>query len=218
MTKCKVLIVDDHPIVVQGIHQLIQNDATLEVCGEASDAETALSMANAKQPDVAVVDITLKKSNGLDFIKRAKQDHPHMKFLVLSMHDESVYAERALRAGASGYIMKHQAMKSILDGIHRILDGEIYISEPIAQQILQKSSWSTMAAPVDPVSRLSDREVEVFQLYGKGMKTRAIAEELNISIKTVESHREHIMQKLNFSNSAEMLRFAVEFVLKTNGG
>ena len=213
MKPAKVLIVDDHPIVREGVKRLILQDETLTVCGEAEDVGSALDMLQTAKPDVAVVDITLKKGSGLDFIKTAKNIDPSLKILVLSIHDESVYAERSLRAGAMGYLMKHEAMTNILEGIHQVLEGEIYLGRRTAKRLLHKFFAGPANAESDIATRLSDRELEVFELYGQGRKTREIAEQLQISIKTVESHRQHILKKLNLQNSTELIRVAVEFVL-----
>ncbi|MEW6237294.1 MAG: response regulator transcription factor [Candidatus Omnitrophota bacterium] len=213
MKPAKVLIVDDHPIVREGLKQLIQQDEALEVCGEAEDCVAALELIQSTRPDVAVIDLSLKKSSGMDLLKSAKKMAPEMKILVLSMYNESVYAERVLRAGANGYLMKHQAMTNILDGIHRIMNREICVSENIAKKILHEFAQQP-SSPSDNVSEiLSDRELEVFALYGQGLKTRDIADRLIVSVKTIESHREHIIQKLHLKNSAELVCKAVEFVL-----
>jgi DNA-binding NarL/FixJ family response regulator len=211
------MIVDDHPIVREGIKLLLQQDPTLEFCGEAEDYADAVDQLERQQPDIAIVDITLKQSSGLDFIKTARTLRPGLKILVLSIYDESLYAERVLRAGAHGYLMKHQAMINILEGIHRVLDGELCISEHVTRRLLARIVNDT--PPVDdPTDCLSDRELEVFRLYGQGRSTREIATHLQLSVKTIESHREHILQKLNLKNSAEMVRRAVEFVLRRENG
>ncbi len=216
MKKKQVLIVDDHPIVREGLKQVLLQDDSLIVCNEAEDMQSALECVEIDQPDIAIVDLTLKKSSGLDLVKELSSRWPQLKTLVLSIHDESIYAERALRAGANGYIMKQQAMINILDAVHHVLDGELYVSDAVSKRLLHNIKGGNSASEDYGVSLLSNRELQVFQLYGQGKKTRAIADELNISVKTVESHREHIMEKLNLSDSMEMIRRAVEFMVTEN--
>jgi DNA-binding NarL/FixJ family response regulator len=216
MKKKQVLIVDDHPIVREGLKQVLLQDDSLAVCDEAEDMQSAIECVEIHQPDIAIVDLTLKKSSGLDLVKELSSRWPKLKTLVLSIHDESIYAERALRAGANGYIMKQQAMINILDAVHNVLDGELYVSDAVSKRLLHNIKGGNSSTEDYGVSLLSNRELQVFQLYGQGKKTRAIADELNISVKTVESHREHIMEKLNLSDSMEMIRMAVEFMVKEN--
>jgi len=216
MKKKQVLIVDDHPIVREGLKQVLLQDDSLLVCDEAEDMQSAIECVEIHQPDIAIVDLTLKKSSGLDLVKEFSSRWPKLKTLVLSIHDESIYAERALRAGANGYIMKQQAMINILDAVHNVLDGELYVSDAVSKRLLHNIKGGNFSTEDYGVSLLSNRELQVFQLYGQGKKTRAIADELNISVKTVESHREHIMEKLNLSDSMEMIRMAVEFMVTEN--
>ncbi|MBN2329144.1 MAG: response regulator transcription factor [Candidatus Omnitrophica bacterium] len=214
--KKKVVIVDDHPIVREGLKQVILQDPQLMVCGEAEDLYSALDQIEQEQPDIAIVDITLKKSSGLDLIREISAQWPKIKTLVLSIHDEAIYAERALRAGANGYVMKQQAMINILDAIHHVLHGELYVSQDVSKRLLHLFHKKPSSVENQEISLLSNRELQVFQLYGQGKKTRIIAGELNISAKTVESHREHIMEKLNLSDSSEMIFMAVQFMIKNN--
>jgi DNA-binding NarL/FixJ family response regulator len=192
---------------------LIAQEADLEVCGEAEDAVTAMQSIGALQPDLAVVDITLKDTYGIELIKTLKEREGHIPVLVLSMHDESLYGERAIRAGAKGYLNKQEASKKVVSAIRTILAGEIFVSDKMKADILQKMSGGQRAEGNSPTSTLTDRELEVFQLLGEGLGVRQIAENLFVSVKTVEAHREHIKQKMNFKSSSELLRFAIQFVL-----
>lgn len=214
--KKKVVIVDDHPIVREGLKQVILQDSQLMVCGEAEDVYSALELIEREQPDIAIVDVTLKKSSGLELIREISAQWPKIKTLVLSIHDETIYAERALRAGANGYVMKQQAMINILDAIHNVLNGDLYVSQEVSKRLLNMIQNKPASFENQEISLLSDRELQVFQLYGQGKKTRVIADELNISVKTVESHREHIMNKLNLSDSTEMIVMAVRFMVNNN--
>jgi DNA-binding NarL/FixJ family response regulator len=211
--KKKVLVVDDHPIIRERLAELINQQPDLNVCGEAEDAREALKAVESLQPDVAIVDITLKDTYGIELIKQLKERYPKLPILVLSMHDESLYGERALRAGAKGYLTKQEATKKVVTAIRQILDGGIYVSEKMASTILRKVAGGASAEGGSPVDVLSARELEVFQLLGQGLAVRQIAENLFISVKTVESHREHIKQKMKFKGSSELLRYAIDFTL-----
>lgn len=218
--KIKVLIVDDHPIVRQGIAQLINRESDLEVCYEAGDAEQAIEAickcsgngSNGCATDIAIVDMSLPGLSGIELIKTLRVRYPNLPVLVISMHDESLYAERALRAGAKGYIMKQEATEKVLAAIRQILHGEIYISDKMRSKILQRIIDNRFDAPSSPVSRLSDKELEVLRLIGRGLRTSDIASELHRSVKTVEAHRAHIKDKLNLKNAAELVRFAVQWI------
>jgi DNA-binding NarL/FixJ family response regulator len=214
-TKTKILLVDDHPIVRERLAELIAQEPDLVVCGEAEDHNGALKAADALNPDLAIVDITLKDTYGIELIKQLKERHPHLPILVLSMHDESLYAERSLRAGAKGYLTKQEATKKVVAAIRRVLSGEVYLSERMASTILRKVAGGVSAADAKPTDVLTDRELEVFQLLGQGMAVRQLAEQLFISVKTVEAHREHIKQKLGFKTSGELLRYAIQDVMRT---
>jgi DNA-binding NarL/FixJ family response regulator len=209
-----VLVVDDHPIVRERLAELINEEPDLRVCGEAEDANEALKAVAATGPDVAIVDISLKDTYGIELIKQLKDLHPRLPVLVLSMHDESMYGERALRAGARGYLTKQEATKRVIDAIRRVLAGEIYVSEKLASTLLRKVAGAAPASGGTPLDVLTDREMEVFQLLGEGKTVKQIADNLFVSVKTVEAHRDHIKQKLNFRTSAELLRFAIEFKLQ----
>jgi DNA-binding NarL/FixJ family response regulator len=210
----KVFIVDDHPIVRERVAELINQEADLQVCGEAEDAVQAVKAIGAAVPDIAIVDITLKDTYGIELIKQLKELHPKLPILVLSMHDESLYGERALRAGAKGYLTKQEATKNIIDAIRRILRGEIYVSDKLAGSLVRKVAGGSSEGGGSPVDVLTDRELEVFQLLGQGLTVREVAERLFVSTKTVEAHREHIKQKLNFKTSSELLRFAIQYTLQ----
>ena len=208
--KSRVLVVDDHPIVRERLAELINREPDLLVCGEAEDAIQAMERAAAVSPDIAIVDISLKDTYGIELIKQLKAGYPSLPVLVLSMHDESLYAERALRAGAKGYITKQEATKQILTAIRRVLNGGVYVSEKLADLILQRVSGGPRGTAGSPAERLSDRELEVFQLLGEGMPVKQIAKNLHVSVKTIETHREHIKDKLGFKTSSELLRYAIE--------
>ena len=208
----RVFIVDDHPIIRQGLGQLIDNEKDLSVCGQAEDAYEALKAIVKLEPDLIIVDISLKHSNGLELIKNLRQDNQSMGILVLSMHNESLYAERGLRAGANGYIMKEEAPAKIIGAIRRILNGKIYVSENVSMRMLSKLVNGKAEALSEPIESLTDRELEVFGLIGQGRGTRQIAKELHLSMKTIESYRAHIKDKLNLANAAELVQHAIQWV------
>jgi DNA-binding NarL/FixJ family response regulator len=212
--KVKILLVDDHPIVRERLAELISLESDLSVSGEAEDSNGAIKAARELRPDLAIVDITLKDTYGIELIKHLKEILPKLPVLVLSMHDESLYGERALRAGAKGYLTKQDATKNVIPAIRKILAGEIFVSEKMAATMLQKVACGASPGGGNPTDVLSDRELEVFQLLGQGLPMRRIAENLFVSVKTVEAHREHIKEKMNFKTSAELLRYAVEFTMK----
>jgi len=184
------------------------------VCAEAEDSHQALKAMQTIAPDLAIVDITLKDTYGIELIKQLKERYPKLPILVLSMHDESLYGERALRAGAMGYLTKQQATKKVVTAIRKILSGEIFVSEKMAATILRKVAGGASTEGGTPEDVLSNRELEVFQLLGEGLGVRQIAENLFISVKTVEAHREHIKQKMNFKSSSELLRYAIQHAIK----
>jgi len=211
-SKHGVLIVDDHPVVRQGLALLINQEKDLEVRGYAEDAFQAMQVIKDIQPDVVIVDISLKDTSGMDLIKDMKIQYPNVPILILSMHDESLYAERALRAGAKGYIMKHEATERVITAIRRVLAGEIYVSDSMAAKMVTKLATGITPQSASPVECLSDRELEVFRLIGEGHKTRDVAEKLHLSVKTIETYRAHIKEKLGFKDGNELFRFAVEWV------
>jgi DNA-binding NarL/FixJ family response regulator len=209
--KSRVFVVDDHPIVRQGLALLINRESDLTVCGEAEDAQSAMEAIVAAQPDILVVDISLNGPDGLDLLKSVRARYPGLMVLILSMHDESVYAERALRAGAQGYIMKQEATEKVLVALRRILSHEIYVSERIANRMLQRYIGSPASGRPSSIAELTDRELEVFRLIGEGHSTRRIAEELHISVKTVESYQAHIKEKLLLRSARELVQHAIQW-------
>ncbi len=210
--KRGVLIVDDHPIVRQGLAQLIDQEHDLHVCGQAQDAHEAMQAIRKLSPDLAVVDISLKDTSGIELIKDIKVHHPGLPVLTLSMHDEGIYAERALRAGARGYVMKQEATERVVTAIRRVLSGEMYVSEGVAAKMVSKLVAGPAQTGGSPVDRLSDRELQVFRLIGTGYGTREMAEQLHLSVKTIETYRAHIKEKLGLIDANELLRTAINWV------
>src|SRR5580693_5357064 len=211
VTKKRILVVDDHPIVRQGLALLINRELDMLVCGEAEEAMGTLHVLASARPDVLLVDISLNGPDGLDLLKTIRTTHPTLPVLILSMHDESIYAERALRAGANGYIMKQEATEKVLVAVRRILSGEIYVSDRIANKMLKHYITGSGTIPNFTIADLSDRELEVFRLIGEGHGTRQIAEELHISIKTVESYQAHIKEKLSLRSARELMQRAIQW-------
>lgn len=209
--KSRVFVVDDHPIVRQGLALLINREPDLMVCGEAEDAHTAMQSIATARPDIMVVDISLNGPDGLDLLKDVRTHNVELPVLILSMHDESIYAERALRAGAQGYIMKQEATEKVLVALRRILSCEIYVSERIANRMLQRFIGNRGGTRPSSVADLTDRELEVFRLIGEGHSTRQIAEELHISVKTVESYQAHIKEKLSLRSARELVQHAIQW-------
>ena len=214
--KCKVFLVDDHPIVRQGLALFIEREPDLMVCGEAEDATSALQAIRDATPDFVILDISLNGPDGLELLKTLRVGHPNLPVLILSMHDESVYAERSLRAGANGYIMKQEAADKVITAIRQILGGDVYLSDRLTKRMLQQFVNGSIS-PRDPLAKLSDRELEVFRLIGAGHGTRQIADELHVSTKTVESYQAHIKEKLALRNARELVQHAVEWSLNANG-
>ncbi|MBN2736621.1 MAG: response regulator transcription factor [Spirochaetales bacterium] len=214
--KKRLIIVDDHPIVRQGITRLINYEQELMVCGEAGSAKEAIDLIEDLMPDLVIVDISLKGRSGLELIKDIRMRFADLPVLVVSMHDESLYAERVLRAGAKGFIMKQEPPEKVLDAIRQVLAGKIFVSEKMREKMLQRYVLGNSQRNVSTVERLSDRELEVFRLIGKGKGTRQIAKELDLSIKTVETYREHIKEKLNLENSSKLLQYAIDWVQNEN--
>lgn len=209
--KKTVFVVDDHPIVRQGLTLLINQEADLAVCGEAEEMHSALSAIPAAKPDILIVDISLNGPDGLELLKHIRLTSPRLPVLILSMHDESIYAERALRAGANGYIMKQEATEKVLVAVRRILSGEIYVSDRVANNMLQHYVRGADPTHHSEISELTDRELEVFRLIGEGHGTRQIAEALHLSVKTVESYQAHIKDKLSLRSARELVQHAVEW-------
>jgi DNA-binding NarL/FixJ family response regulator len=209
--KVKIYLVDDHPLVREWLTNLIQQQPDLAVSGESADAPGALREIPATRPDVAIVDISLKQSSGIELIKNLKAVQPDLAIIVLSMHDERLYAERAFRAGARGYIMKSETAKKVITVIRQVLAGKIYMSESLAAAFAERFVDGRLPASGSLVDQLSDRELEVFQLLGKGYETRQVAEQMKVSMKTVQAHCAHIKEKLKLANAAELLREAVRW-------
>ena len=214
MQPHRVLIVDDHPIVREGLRALISQHADLEICGEAESVSEALELVNSSRPDIAVVDISLKDSDGLELIRRLRESDESIKILVSSMHDESLYARRSLRAGALGFVSKENAARQIVDAIRRVLEGRIYLSQEMSEQLLTRMVRQEKEPGGSSVESLSDRELEVFRWIGHGLTTREIADRLHLSIKTVETYRQRIRQKLALRNGAELARRATQWVFE----
>jgi DNA-binding NarL/FixJ family response regulator len=215
--KSKIFLVDDHPIVRQGLALLINREPDLVVCGEADGAPFALQAIPNAVPDLIILDLSLEGPDGLDLLKTIRVKEPILPVLVLSMHDESIYAERSLRAGANGYIMKHEATEKVLVAIRRILQGKVYLSERLTNEMVEQFVHGPGSSKSDPLGTLSDRELEVYRLIGAGRGTRQIADELNVSIKTVESYQAHIKEKLGLRNARELVQHSIEWLLSEKG-
>jgi DNA-binding NarL/FixJ family response regulator len=212
--RARVLIVDDHPTVREGLAMRMGREPDLEVCGEAAEMAEALRLVAETQPDVAVIDISLKGCNGIDLIKRIKHRNDHVGMLVWSMHSESLYAERALRAGARGYVNKDQATDTIIEAIRRVLEGKVYISEAMTERLLHRAiGGGRDGVTRSPLDVLADRELEVFRLVGEGVKTAEIAELLHLSVKTVETYRDRIRQKLDLDDGKKLAHYATQWLL-----
>src|SRR6266480_5515431 len=211
-SRARILLVDDHAVVRYGISQLINRQTDLVVCGEEEDASRAMSAINKLKPDLVIADISLKDSSGLELMRNIKAQYPGVPVLVVSVHEEGIYAEIAFRAGALGYLMKEEALEKILTAIRRVLDGAIYVSDRLAAKMLQQQVRGQKDIHESPVKGLSDREMEVFQLIGRWKKTKDIAQELHLSIKTIEYYREQIKRKLNLKSAAELTHYATSWV------
>ena len=218
--KRRVILVDDHPIVRERLAELINRESDLIACGEAEDGPGALTAIESSNPDVAIVDISLKDTYGIELIKQIKERWPDLPVLVLSMHDESMYGERALRAGAKGYLNKQEATQKVIPALRQVLMGQIFLSPAMAASLIQKVARGGAKAGAtqggSPTDVLTEREIEIFYLLGDGKSARDIATSLHISVKTVEAHREHIKQKLNLKTSSELLRYAIEARLRND--
>jgi DNA-binding NarL/FixJ family response regulator len=210
----RILIVDDHPMMRDGLATRISNEPDLSVCGEAEDVDEALRLAGELKPDLVIIDISLKTGHGIDLIKQLRGRHPKMKMLVLSMYDESVYAERSLQAGALGYLNKQTASETLIDAIRTVLAGKTYLSPEMTDRIVRSRVGGAIEPGKSPIESLSDRELEVFTLIGQGNTTSAIANQLHLSVHTIDTYREKLKTKLNLANSAELNRYAVQWVLE----
>jgi DNA-binding NarL/FixJ family response regulator len=211
--KRNVFLVDDHPIVRQGLTLLINQELDLTVCGQAEDMHSALVAIRDARPDVMIVDISLNGPDGLELLKNVRMRYADMPVLIMSMHDESIYAERALRAGANGYIMKQEATDKVLVALRRILGGEIYVGDRIGNHMLQHYVRGSSLSHQSAMAELTDRELEVFRLIGEGHGTRQIAEELHLSVKTVESYQAHIKEKLSLRSARELVQHAIQWTV-----
>jgi DNA-binding NarL/FixJ family response regulator len=209
--RTRILLVDDHPMVRERLAEIINREADLHVCGEAEDRHEALQAVEARRPDLVIVDLTLKSSDGLELIKDIHARWASLRMLVVSMHDESLYAERVLRAGALGYITKQEATRNILLAVRRVLAGNIYLNDRIATHILARLTTRNGAVAITPAEVLADRELQVFELTGRGLNTREIASRLHIAPKTVETYRARIRNKLNLEDGGELLRSAISW-------
>ncbi|HUG68372.1 MAG TPA: response regulator transcription factor [Pirellulaceae bacterium] len=213
-TPARILIVDDHPMMREGLTTQICNAPDLAVCGEADDVAEALRLVSELNPDLVIIDISLKTGHGIDLIKQIRGSHPKMKMLVNSMYDESVYAERSLQAGALGYLNKQTARETLIDAIHIVLAGKTYISPAMTDRILKSRIGGMIEPGKSPIESLSDRELEVLTLIGQGQTTSGIARQLHLSVHTIDTYREKLKLKLNLANSAELNRCAVQWVLE----
>jgi DNA-binding NarL/FixJ family response regulator len=213
----RIVIVDDHPLFRKGLEQLIHSDGAFAVCGEAGNAAESMDVIRKLNPDLAIVDLSLPGANGIELIKNIRAEFPNLPILVLSMHDESLYGLRALRAGENGYVMKHEAMANVVQAIHEVFSGRPYLSPAMAAQVITKFAKKSSEGESDAVDRLSDRELEILELIGKGREVRQIANLLHLSPKTVETHRAHIKEKLQLKNAREVARFAVQWTDARSG-
>ena len=214
-TNKQIYIVDDHPLMRKGLAMTLEKEVGFEVCGQAESAETALTEILKLKPDAAVIDISLPGMNGIELVKNILHQMPELKILIVSRHDEELYAERALRAGAKGYLMKLEAVEVLVSAVRQILNGGIYLSEKIGNKLLMKLATGNASKSDNPLDLLSDRELEVFEMIGKGLSTKDIGEKLHISVKTVESHRANIKEKLHIDSANELMRQAVKWVEET---
>jgi DNA-binding NarL/FixJ family response regulator len=208
----RILIVEDHPLFREGLSQMIDRSSGLSVCGQVSDAGEAMRAVAELKPDLVTVDISLDGGNGIELIKALKAKYEDLPVLVISMHDESLYAERALRAGAQGYVMKNEPARTVKTAVLKVLEGEIFLSEKMSSSVLAKLMRGKSERPVSPIQQLSDRELEVFEMLGQGKPTRQIAEELHLTIPTIHSFRNRIKEKLQLKNSTEMMLHAMQWV------
>ena len=216
--KKRVFIVDDHPLVREWLTVLIQQQADLIVCGDAATPKEAIQGVHATKPDLAIVDISLRNASGIELIKDLRIARPNLAVLVLSMHEESRYAESALRAGAKGYVIKRESTKKVIEAIRELLEGKFYLSAPVAQALTKQFVEGKMLATASPIDQLSDRELAVFELLGQGLSTRQIAEALQLSIKTVQAYCARIKEKLDLVSATELIREAVREWEKVNEG
>src|SRR6266404_4646497 len=209
--KSRIFVVDDHPLVREGLTNLINGQDDLIVCGEAKDSAQAINGIAKARPSVALIDISLKNESGLELVKQLGSQFPQVALIILSMHDEALYAERALRAGARGYVMKHETSKSVLASIRRVLAGDIYVSERIVNRMALRLTSARRSVAASPLERLSDRELEIFQLLGQGRTSSEIARDLNLSLKTVQAYCARAKEKFGVTSLTELLRAAIRW-------
>jgi DNA-binding NarL/FixJ family response regulator len=212
MSRTKILIVDDHPILRKGLSMVINQEPDLMVIGEAEDAQTGLEMIESLMPDLVIVDLSLPGVDGIELIKSIKLRYRDLPALVVSMHDESLFAERALRAGARGYIMKQEAVENMLIAIRKVLNGEIFVSDKVATKMLETLISGDAKTVRSPLDLLSNRELTVFRLIGQGFKTSQIADRLHLSVKTIESYRSHIKEKLKIDTGTDLMKYAIQWI------
>ena len=208
----RIVIVDDHPLFRKGLEELIHSDGTFAVCGEAGNASEGIDVIRKLNPNLVIVDLSLPGANGIELIKNIRAEFPKLPILVLSMHDESLYALRALRAGAEGYVMKHEAMANVIQAIREVFNGRPYLSPAMAAQVITRFAQGQGESRASEIDQLSDRELEILELIGKGNEVRQIAKSLRLSPNTVETHRAHIKEKLNLANARQVGRFAVQWL------
>ena len=214
-TVNNIVIVDDHPLIRRGMRQLFETEKSLRVCGEAASVAHGLDEIKRCCPDLAIIDISLPDGSGFDLIKRLQVIQPNLLILVSSMHDERLLADRTLRAGAKGYVNKQETPDHLIEAVKKILSGKIYLSEEMTERLLQnKYNGGAAGFICSPINALSNREIEVFEIIGEGFSTVKIAEQLSLSVKTIETHRAHIKEKLNISSSSELTRSAVQWLLE----
>ena len=214
--KARILIVDDHVIVRQGIAQLVNRELDLDVCAEAGDADSAMAVLKDTQVDLAIVDISLPGTSGIELVKLMREAQPHLPVLVMSMHDEALYSDRAFRAGAKGYVMKQEATEKLLAAIRKILNGGVYVSDRMQTVMVQRFLNSGVDETVSFIDNLTDREFEILRMIGQGLTVAEIAEKLGRSAKTVEAHRANLREKLGLKRAAELARFATQWVERGN--
>jgi len=210
----RILIVDDHPLVRTGLASLIEGEPDLEICGQAGSLMEALELAHTSSPDLAIVDLSIPDGSGLELLKRLTTQHPAIKVLICSMHDEMLFAERALAAGAKGYVSKQEATAHIIEAIRQVLRGRLYLSEEMTQRLIQGAVHGEATAGATPLASLSNRELEVFEMIGRGLGTSEIANRLHLSVKTIETHREKVKRKLSLVSSSALVRYAIRWVLE----
>jgi DNA-binding NarL/FixJ family response regulator len=214
--KTQILLVDDHPVVREGLENLLNQEQDIQVCGQADNADGALEEIARVKPDIAIIDISLRLSDGIELTKILKARYPDIAVIILSIHEETVFAERALLAGAQGYLMKNVASENIVKAIRRVLRGEIYVSETVSDKFLHIIAGDKAGTTKTPIENLSDREFETFRLIGKGLKASQIAAQLHLSVKTVETYRSRIKEKLGIENAAQLLQFSISWARNQN--